>query len=321
MLWLWIVIAAVAAVLLAVIFTAANKIFDVAVNAKKTKEKVLKTNANKASTKEEERDEKALAREWLCAQELVTHEQVSFDGLKLVARELPAKEDSGAWAVCIHGFSGNGLNLGLAAKKWHERGYNVLLPDLRGSGLSEGNYYGMGWLDRKDIIEWISGTILKKDPEARIVLHGVSMGAATVMMTTGEELPRNVIAAIEDCGYTSVWEEFTIQLKKVFGLPQFPIMHIVNRMAKRRAGYSFKEASSVAQVKKSKTPTLFIHGDEDSFVPFFMLDEVYEAAACEKERLAVKGAQHGEAATAAPGLYWDTVDGFIGKRMEKALNL
>lgn len=312
MTWLWIVIAAVVVVFFAVVLVAANKIFDVAVNAGKTKEKVLKTNANKQDAPEEQ-DEKARARQWLGAQDFVMHEQRAFDGLRLVARELRAEQQTDLWVVCIHGFSGSGLNLGVAAKHWHDRGYHVLLPDLRGSGDSEGEYYGMGWLDRLDIIQWIKGVILKKDPGARIVLHGVSMGAATVMMTTGEQLPTNVRAAIEDCGYTSVWAEFTIQLKKVFHLPQFPIMHIANGMAKRRAGYSFKEASSVAQVKKSKTPTLFIHGDADTFVPFFMLDEVYGAAACEKEKLVVHGAQHGESVTLEPALYWGTAEAFIEK--------
>ncbi|MEA5002935.1 MAG: alpha/beta hydrolase [Christensenella sp.] len=312
MVWLWIVIAAVVVVFFAVVLVAANKIFDVAVNAGKTKEKVLKTNANKQDAPEEQ-DEKARARQWLGAQDFVMHEQRAFDGLRLVARELRAEQQTDLWVVCIHGFSGSGLNLGVAAKHWHDRGYHVLLPDLRGSGDSEGEYYGMGWLDRLDIIQWIKGVILKKDPGARIVLHGVSMGAATVMMTTGAQLPTNVRAAIEDCGYTSVWDEFTIQLKKVFHLPQFPIMHIANGMAKRRAGYSFKEASSVAQVKRSKTPTLFIHGDADTFVPFFMLDEVYGAAACEKEKLVVHGAQHGESVTLEPALYWGTAEAFIEK--------
>ncbi len=314
MTWLWIVIAAVIVAFFIVVLVAANKIFDVAVNAKKTKEKVLKTNANKKDADAQaKQDEKARAREWLSGQDFVMHTQTAFDGLKLVARELPPAKPSHVWVVCIHGFSGSGLSLGVAARHWHGKGYHVFLPDLRGSGDSEGDYYGMGWLDRKDIIQWICGTILKKDPQAQIVLHGVSMGAATVMMTTGETLPPNVRAAIEDCGYTSVWEEFTIQLKKVFGLPQFPIMHIANGMAKRRAGYSFKEASSVAQVKKSRTPTLFIHGDADTFVPFFMLGEVYGAAACEKEKLVVHGAQHGESATLEPELYWKTAEAFIGR--------
>ena len=87
-------------------------------------------------------------------------------------------------------------------------------------------------------------------------------------------------------------------------------------MAKRRAGYSFQEASSVRQVKKSKTPTLFIHGDADTFVPFFMLDEVYEAAACEKEKLVVHGAQPGESVQLEPQRYWDAVHAFVGKYLD-----
>lgn len=312
-----IVILAAAAVFMAVVLTAANKIFDVAVNAGKTKEKVLKTNANKnADGTPKERSEKERANEWLRAQEPAVCRMRSCDGLVLAAHTLPAAQPSHLWAFCIHGFSGSGLGLGLAAKHWHEQGWNVFLPDLRGSGDSEGSYYGMGWLDRLDIIRWIKEVILKEDPEAQVVLHGVSMGAAAVMMTTGEPLPENVRAAVEDCGYTGVWEEFTLQLKKVFGLPQFPIMHIANVMAKRRAGYSFQEASAVCQVKKSKTPTLFIHGDKDTFVPFFMLDQVYSAAACEKEKLVVHGAQHGEAAQLAPQRYWDTVHAFVGKYLD-----
>lgn len=314
---LTIAVLAVIGLLIVVVLIAANEIFDVAINAKKTKEKVLKTNANKnEDNTPKEKPEKARANAWLREQPLERQEILSFDGLTLAAHILPADTPTHLWAICVHGFSGNGLNLGIAAQHWHEKGWNVLLPDLRGCGESEGNYYGMGWLDRLDILEWIQKVVLKQVPEAQIVLHGVSMGAAAVMMTTGEKLPKNVRAAVEDCGYTDVWEEFTLQLKKVFGLPQFPIMHIANGMAKSRAGYSFKEASSVEQVKKSETPTLFIHGDADTFVPFFMLDKVYDAAACVKKKMVVHGAQHGEAAQLEPQRYWDTVHTFVEKYLD-----
>ena len=80
-----------------------------------------------------------------------------------------------------------------------------------------------------------------------------------------------------------------------------------------RAGYSFKEASSVEQVKKSKTPTLFIHGDQDTFVPYTMLDKVYNAANCEKEKLVIKGAKHAESVNVDATLYWSTVKSFVEK--------
>ena len=310
---LWIILGVVG-VLIILLFAIANKIFNVAVGAKKTKEKVMKTNANQRRNHGESgKSQKELDNEWLAMQPLILRRHISRDGLQLTARILPANRSTDVWVLCIHGFAGKGLNLGMAARRWHEKGYHVLLPDLRGGGDSEGDYYGMGWLDRIDMIDWIQNVVLMEDKDAKVILHGISMGAAAVMMVTGEEtLPSCVKAAIEDCGYTSVWEEFTIQLKKVFGLPQFPVMYLVNRMAKRRAGYTFKEASSVRQLKKSKTPTLFIHGDADAFVPFFMLDEVYSAAACEKEKMIFLGAQHGESAIVDPERYWEAVHRFTG---------
>ena len=88
-----------------------------------------------------------------------------------------------------------------------EQGWNVLLPDMRTHGESEGKYIGMGWLDRLDVLKWID-LIRERDEQAQIILHGVSMGGATVMMTSGEALPENVRAVIDDCGYTSVWDIF-----------------------------------------------------------------------------------------------------------------
>jgi len=159
---------------------------------------------------------------------------------------------------------------------------------------------------------WIN-KILENDSEAEIVLFGISMGGATVMMTSGEELPSNVKVIVEDCGYTSVSDVFTYQLNDLFHMPEFPIMTAANTVTKLRAGYDLYKASALKQVAKSKTPILFVHGDKDSFVPYEMLDKVYEAAAVEKEKLVIKEAGHGEAATVDPELYWNTIWSFIEK--------
>lgn len=93
-------------------------------------------------------------------------------------------------------------------------------PAARGHELSEGRYIGMGWLDRRDLMRWIS-LIVQTDPHARIVLHGVSMGATEVMMTVGEpDLPGNVCVAIEDCGFASVWDQFADNAVSMYHLPQ-----------------------------------------------------------------------------------------------------
>ena len=223
--------------------------------------------------------------------------------------------NSDVWVIAVHGYYGQGQDMVYFAKEYYNRGYNVLIVDLRGHGESQGNYIGMGWHDRLDIIDW-ANYIINKNPNSKIILHGVSMGAATVMMATGEELPSNVKIAIEDCGYTSIWDEFEMQLKILYNLPAFPALNAASAVCRVRAGYMLEEGSCVEQVKKSKTPTLFIHGDQDRFVPFEMLDLVYEAANCEKQKLIIKGAAHAEASFINPQLYWKNIDGFIDEYIE-----
>jgi fermentation-respiration switch protein FrsA (DUF1100 family) len=201
------------------------------------------------------------------------------------------------------------------AKEFSARGYNVLLPVMRGHAESEHAYVSMGWHDRLDAEDWIK-YIIKFHPGAQIILHGISMGGATVMMMTGDILPGNVKCAIEDCGYTSVWDEFSEQLKVSYKLPVFPFMFAANSIARRGIKLDFKEASSIEQLKKSQTPTLFIHGEEDTFVPFRMLEEVYNACAAEKEKLTVPDAVHANSAEVHPDLYWNKVDSFLTKHIE-----
>lgn len=238
----------------------------------------------------------------------------SDDGLKLHGYEIKNTTNCNVWVITVHGYMSEGYKMDNYAESFFNMGYNVLVPDLRGHGKSEGDYVGMGWDDRKDIIKWINH-IIDENNDAEIILHGVSMGAATVMMTSGEELPDNVKCIIEDCGYTSVWDEFSYQLKSLFDLPEIPVMQAANTVGRIRAGYWFSDASAVEQVKNSKTPMLFIHGDKDDFVPYYMLDEVYNAADVEKEKLVVEGAAHAKSAKVNPELYWSTVSKFINKHI------
>ncbi|HZH62711.1 MAG TPA: alpha/beta hydrolase [Metabacillus sp.] len=232
--------------------------------------------------------------------------------LKLNAYLYENNQTQHKWAIVVHGYNGNAKGMTRYVRNFYEKGYNVLSPDLRGHGKSEGDYIGMGWPDRKDMLLWIE-QIIKKDPEAEIVLFGVSMGGATVMMTSGEDLPENVKVIVEDCGYSSVSDVFAYQLDDLFGLPEFPIMNAANTVTNIRAGYDLYEASAVEQVGKSVTPMLFIHGDADTFVPFEMLDDVYEAANVDKEKLIIPDANHGDAEKVDPEAYWNTVWGFVDK--------
>ncbi|MBO1299272.1 MULTISPECIES: alpha/beta hydrolase [unclassified Enterococcus] len=238
--------------------------------------------------------------------------QTSADGLELSAIYLPAS-DSHKTAIVAHGYMGDAETMANYAKMFHDLGYNVLVPDARGHGKSEGDYIGFGWHERKDYVKWIDQVIETNGQSEEIVLYGISMGAATVMMTSGETLPANVKAIIEDCGYSSVNEELSYQLNELFGLPPFPLIQVTSLMTKIRAGYFFGEADSIKQLEKNKLPMLFIHGDADTFVPYKMLDKVYQATNGPKEKYVVPEAEHAKAYSVDPEKYQQTVSSFLEK--------
>ena len=236
----------------------------------------------------------------------------SYDNLNLNGYKILNNYSNNNWVITVHGYTSKGIDMSSYAKKFYDMGYNILIPDLRSHGKSDGNSIGMGWIDRLDLLKWIH-YILKENKDAKIILHGVSMGAATVSMVSGENLPINVKGIIADCGYTSVWEQFSHKLKDMYSLHDFPIMNACSYITKFKAGYSLKEASSLKQVSKSKTPILFIHGDKDDFVPYKMMTDLYDAAKCPKEQLTIKNAGHAEASKIDPKLYWATINNFINK--------
>ena len=177
--------------------------------------------------------------------------------------------------MVIHGWRDQAVKFfGIAQMYEQEFGYNVVIPDLHAHGQSEGDALGMGWSDRLDVLHWIS--VFQTDT---MVVHGISMGAATTMMVSGEEMPVGIrdIRFVEDCGYTSVWDEFAVQLREQFGLPPFPLLYTSSLLCKLRYGWSFGEASALKAVSRCRYPMLFIHGDSDDFVPTEMVYRLYEA--------------------------------------------
>ena len=234
----------------------------------------------------------------------------SYDKLQL--HSYVVNQNSNKWAIVVHGYGGSGKLMSDKSKYFYDMGYNVLIPDLRGHGKSEGDYIGMGWKDRLDIISWIN-FIIKENPNAEIVLHGTSMGAATVLMTSGENLPSNVKAIVADCAYTSAWDEFSYQLETYLKVPSSYILNVTNMVTKLKAGYSLKEASALECVKKATVPILYIHGDKDKFVPYSMMDKLYDATISPKEKLTIEGGEHANSDLVSPFLYWLTVEDFLNQ--------
>ena len=236
----------------------------------------------------------------------------SNDKLQLFASEFKLSNESNKWVILVHGYTSEQSSIYDIARHYSDKGYNVLTPDLRAHGLSEGKYVGMGWLDRNDLLLWID-YLLRNYRNSEIILHGVSMGAATVMMVSGENLPTNVKLIVEDCGYTSVWDIFSFELELRFNLSTFPVLNAASFITSVRAGYNYKEASSIDQIKKSVTPILFIHGNADEFVPVNMAYKLYDNTNINKELIIVDGAGHAESRLADEELYYGSIFSFIDK--------
>ena len=219
------------------------------------------------------------------------------------------------WAIVIHGYTSSPRGMAPQGKYFYQKGFNVLMPTLISFGKDEQKYCTMGYYDRYYIKDWIN-YILSIDANAQIVLLGVSMGSATTMLVTGEEdLPSNVKCAIADCGYTSCWDEFSTQCKAMYNVPAFPFLNFVNTVSKIRGNFDFKKCSPIQAVAKSVTPTLFIHGEEDTFVPFWMQNKLFDACTAEKEKLTVPDATHANSCDIHPEIYFPAIDKFIAKYM------
>jgi fermentation-respiration switch protein FrsA (DUF1100 family) len=249
---------------------------------------------------------------WWREQSVAEWSITSNDGLKLYAYYLAADRSTDRTVILAHGYAGQAMQMGNLAQMYKETlGFNILIPDARGHGRSEGHYIGFGWPERNDYVQWIDKVIEHTGERSKIVLHGVSMGGATVMITSGEALPPNVKAIVEDCGYTTAKDQLAYQLKRMYRLPIFPLLHLTSLLTKLRAGYFFGEASALDQLQKSKTPMLFIHGDADLFVPTEMVYELFNNYPSAKQLWIVPGAGHGLARHSDPVRYDREVAQFI----------
>ncbi len=245
---------------------------------------------------------------------LKDHWITNDEGLKLHACSVPAANpaEANGTAIVVHGYGDNHYVFLYLVRMYRDQlNYNVLFPDLQYHGYSEGDEIQMGWKDRLDVMKWIDvAHDLFKDNF--MVLHGVSMGAATVMMTSGEQLPDYVKCFVEDCGYSSVRGQFTKNLKDMSPLLPKVILTSASIVTKREFGWSFPEADCRKALAKCEKPMLFIHGDADDFVPFEHLWENYNAKKQGyKEYWVAPGAVHANSYAKYPEEYTRRVSNFL----------
>ncbi|MBU5625993.1 alpha/beta hydrolase [Oscillibacter sp. MSJ-2] len=234
------------------------------------------------------------AARWLQSQSVRTVAMEGFDGLTLTADCLMAEGPSRGWVLLFHGYrSGPIQDFCMIAPELHRMGYDLLLVDQRSHGRSQGRYIGFGTLEQRDCRDWIDWVNRCFGAEQPIYLYGVSMGATTVLMAAGAELPGNVKGVVADCGFTSAGEILRHELKTLMHLPAFPMLWVVNGINRLLAGWSFFERSTLEAMKTIRVPVLFVHGGRDHFVPRDMTRRNFEACRSEKRLLFVEGADHG----------------------------
>lgn len=216
---------------------------------------------------------------------------VSPDGLRLRARWLPAERAIGS-ILLFHGYRSCSLaDFSVVIPFYHSLGFNLLLADQRSHGKSQGKFITFGIREHEDVLKWVEyhNDNFGKIP---VFLGGMSMGATTVLMAAGRELPGNVRGVCADCGFTDP-EQIIRHVMKSVHVPAFPLLYIAELYARLLGKFHFREYSTVRAMGSCGIPVLMIHGTADSFVPCDMSKQAFEACKCEKQLILVEGASHG----------------------------
>lgn len=180
-------------------------------------------------------------------------------------------------------------------------GHNVLVVDQRACGASEGHTITFGVKESGDCRQWIDYLIGRFGPTVRIMLAGVSMGAATVMLTAGAGVPTQVIGVVADCGYTTAEEMIRLVIRHK-RLPQAAYA-FVRLGARVFGGFSIGKASPITAIAQCRVPVFFAHGEADGFVPCEMTRRLHQACPALKRLLVVPGADHGLSYVVDPAGY------------------
>ena len=221
----------------------------------------------------------------------------SFDGLALSALYLPAQGESRGTVVAFHGYRSLAtIDFALEVEFFHGLGCDVLLPYQRSHGESQGKYITYGVKERFDCQSW-ARYAARRWGDRPLFLMGISMGAATVLMASGLELPSNTRGIVADCGFTTPWDIMAHVARRDYKLPRallWVLLSLLDLLARVAAGFSLKGADTRQALAHTQLPVLFLHGEKDDFVPVSMTEENYHACASPKALRLVPGAEHAQ---------------------------
>lgn len=234
----------------------------------------------------------------------------SSDGLKLHGLWIPAENPKGT-ILFAHGYRSTMLvDFGLAFDFYHRYGMNLLIPEQRSHGKSEGKYITFGVKESDDMLQWIQFHN-RENNSVPVILSGLSMGASTMMYLADQELPDNVRGIIADCGFTSPKDILTSVFKRVIRLPAAPTIWATDLFARLFAGFSLSQKDTRTTLSINKLPILMVHGTDDDFVPCDMTKEGYSVCAGPKKLLLAEGADHGTSFLVARERYTNMILEFL----------
>lgn len=217
----------------------------------------------------------------------------SFDGLKLSSYRIN-NHNNNKYVIIIHGFTGSKNDEISTARKFDEMGFNTLIIDQRGSGDSEGKYATYGLKESLDLIKWID-YLVKKYPDSQIVLYGLSMGASTILSCLGTKLPANVKCAIEDSGFSSLYEELKFFMETKYNLVFVDtILKLLEKKIISKLNFSYDDCNHKIALQNNETPLLIVHGTADTIVPFEMAKRIYNSTKGIKKIYIIDSADHCE---------------------------
>ncbi len=228
--------------------------------------------------------------------EAIPHQVVtikSYDGQHLAGHWF-AQKNPRRVIVAMHGWRSSWYSdFGMISEFWHKENCSVLYAEQRGQGSSGGEYMGFGMMERYDCLEWIKWVVDRCGKDIPIYLAGVSMGAATVLMTADLELPENVRGIMADCAFTSPHDIWKHVAQRNLHLPYSIHGGVAEKMCRGKINMGPRDCSTLDVLKNSKVPVLFVHGTEDHFVPVEMTYQNYQACTAPKQLVIVPGADHG----------------------------
>ncbi len=260
----------------------------------------------KRKKRNEETDPECL--DWLSSSNADSLSVRSFDGLELSGTDIHNHDDD-RYLIMVHGLNTSKSGLYPRAREFDSLGYNILLIDQRGAGDSQGKYYTYGVKESQDLMIWI-GKLIELHPDAKICLYGLSMGAATTMMSCAFQLPQNVRCIVEESGYSSLEEEFRYMIKKDYKFAfTYPVLKMIESVMSNKLNMNLSDVSPKKCLEENEIPILFVHGEKDDLVPIEAAKILYNHNKGVKKYYPVKEAGHCQCDKDAD--YYGNVDSFI----------